>query len=243
MKKYSEELNSNDKHLSNAVMATYLNLKELLSNKEAEFIEKHLDGCTSCREKYELLKLEDAEIVPGKSINNKVRLTYWYAAAAVILITFGIGYYIIYPPVETPVIAESEDLLFPDTTLSAPQPDLVTEDKTEIKEKPVKISEADFASNQILENFINRNIRSETKVRILSPQIGDTINIPSKFEWQSSAQKFKLSVVNNLNKEVYVITTEETRLVLRENLKPGLYYWKILVDEKLETVGKFYILN
>ncbi|HEY7750846.1 MAG TPA: hypothetical protein VH917_01035, partial [Ignavibacteriaceae bacterium] len=59
LEEYSKLLDDSKSHLSNETLATYLNLKDQLSAKEKLFIENHLKDCLRCKEKYDLMKIED----------------------------------------------------------------------------------------------------------------------------------------------------------------------------------------
>ena len=50
-----------------------------------------------------------------------------------------------------------------------------------------------------------------------------------------------LKIVDNKNKSVADKQVKEMDYTFSEMLKPGLYYWKIELNGKLEAVGKFYI--
>src|SRR5690606_23418234 len=112
----------------------------------------------------------------------------------------------------------------------------------------------DFASaeayneNRILENFINRNVRSENLVRVITPSIGDTVTLPVIFKWKMENGKWKMEeteftiiIVDNKNRTVYKNNVNVLEERYAGKLDKGLYYWKIMLNEKLESVGKFYI--
>jgi hypothetical protein len=241
LEEYSKLLDDSKSHLSNETLATYLNLKDQLSAKEKLFIENHLKDCLRCKEKYDLMKIEDGEIdtksdvllrKPGTSI-------YWYAAAAIILITLGISYLIYVNQEREPVMVKNEEKLVDSSNVITENKS--KEDEQQIEEVKPETNETDFAANQMLENFVNRNIRSESGTKIISPAIGDTIKLPAKFDWESAGNKFEFSVMNNKNQSVFSKELSDTKYLFNKEIKPGLYYWKILAGGKLEAVGKFYI--
>ena len=102
-----------------------------------------------------------------------------------------------------------------------------------------------FATNNVLENFINRNVRSESKIVIASPESGDTVSTSITFKWKqiSHVKELKLIVVNNKNKPVYQALVAGNQLSIDKKLNAGLYYWKLEAEGKLEAVGKFVVLN
>jgi hypothetical protein len=137
------------------------------------------------------------------------------AAAAVVLIFITIAYFIFYP-----------DRPGPDHTLISHQ-----------------FGTEAFQENPLLENFIDRTLRSETEVTNLLPINGDTLSTPIYFKWQQTYGKavYSLTIYNNKNREVWRQSTELQQLIFKETLAPGLYYWKLQVDDKGVVVQKFYI--
>ena len=248
LSKYSEGLKNSEEHLSNAVIATYINLKDNLSEKEISFIENHIGKCDECRKRLDEMIKEDLEIdIDKESQNDKIiklqdyggNKYYTWAAAAMIIIILGIYFYFL---PEKPVTVENKKPLFDSLTIS--ENTQIVEEPTE-KEKAKNIvkkyNKEDFAVNNILENFVNRDIRSESGVKIISPKVGDTLNVPVKFEWGGKNGNYTFELVNNRNKPISKEALSVDHLVYSKELNPGLYYWKILVNNKLEALGKFYI--
>ena len=58
-----------------------------------------------------------------------------------------------------------------------------------------KLNEKDFKENSVLENFINRNVRSEKSVEIISPNINDTLKNKLLLKWTSDikGEKYKIN--------------------------------------------------
>jgi hypothetical protein len=239
---YAKLLDDSKTHLTNKTLATYHNLKDLLSSKEKLFIENHLKDCLRCKEKYDLMKIEDREIDTRSDVLLRRRGTsiYWYAAAAIILITLGISYLIYVNQEREPVMVKNEEKLV--DSLNVITENKSKEDKQQIEEIKPETNETDFAANKTLENFINRNIRGETHFKIITPIIGDTLKTPLKFEWQSQAKEVKVSIVNNKNQEIISTEVSGTSYLLEKQIKSGRYYWKIFVDGKLVSVGMFFVM-
>ena len=249
---YSKLLDDSTEHLSYQAIAAYLNLKEQLSDKERNFVERHIKICSECKKKYELIQAEDLEIDTGRKQQLKFfRLAGYrkYAAAAVIIIGILAALYILFQPEKVKLLTEDvspkdssgrTEIVSVDSTAHLQKPEPVEESKKEI------ISNKDeelFAVNTVLENFINRNIRSNKTIEIISPEIGDTVSSTITFEWKriNPIGRLVLTVVDNKNTPVYEMTVEGSTLVIDKKLKAGLYYWKLEADGKLEAVGKFYV--
>lgn len=261
LKEYSKWLDETKEHLSNQAIAAYSNLNEVLSDKEKQFIENHLKSCSDCRSNFVRISAEDKEmdelsageeaIAPIKksvkifTIQKLIR----YSAAAVILIALAVAAYYVFIKKSEVLITEnnnrqteidtSNNEMKQDTTKI---PKTVEPEKNQEK-KPEKIStEENFAANDLLENFINRNVRSETKIKIVYPGIGDTLNFPITFKWDQSntTDSDKLIIVDNKNKLIYLTEISGKEITIDKQFDSGLYYWKLEVNGKLEAVGKFY---
>lgn len=244
LKHYSKLLDDSHHHLSNETLATYNNLRGLLSEKELNFIQTHLISCKKCSELFALIQKEDAEF---DSIHLKTAKVSWqksfrYAAVAVLVIAIGVWYLFYFTTNDIEQVAEDRKEVIEDSTNLIHPDENAAVQENQIKQEGKRYSPNDFAVSQVLENFINRNVRGEPAVKISAPQPGDTIILPSRFEWESSAEEFELAVMNNKNQTVFNVKLSDKSYWLEREFKPGLYYWKILVDGKLEAVGKFYTL-
>ncbi|MEJ2615243.1 MAG: zf-HC2 domain-containing protein [Ignavibacteriaceae bacterium] len=192
-----------------------------------------------------ILKVYD----PGKTISKSGSGRYYlFAAAAAILAMFIIGYFY-FLPVEEKVITvknkTSVDSSFTGGKVKVEENNNNGLKKTEenlIAEN--QINKEGFKTNPVLDNFINRNVRSEEKdITIITPQINDTLSVPFIFQWKSKLQPalYRIVVVNNKNKTVWVKTSNGDRLSFNGKLENGLYYWKIFSNDQLKAVSKFYI--
>ena len=120
LEEYSNWLDESEEHLSNQAIATFINLKRLLSDKEKQFIEDHLDSCSQCKSKYEQIAAEDKEM--DKLANEEKPVTerigqgkiftlpkvVRYAAAAVILITMFFAVYYLFIKKDEVLITEKD---------------------------------------------------------------------------------------------------------------------------------------
>lgn len=248
---YSRLLDYSKNHLSNATIATYINLKEQLSNKELKFIDRHLQDCSDCKSKFETIRAEDIEIDSGHTDKIKIfSITkYWkYAAAAGIVIGVLAAIYFYFPKQSENLI--TEDILTKDTlsTEEKATPDSIIQSTQEGEKLPKKEKKPDqelFAVNNVLENFINRNVRSENKIFIISPELSDTVHAPITFKWKATTtvKDLKLILVDNKNIITYLVSVAGNELTMDKKLNDGLYYWKLEADGTLETVGKIFVIN
>jgi len=263
LEEYTKWLDDSKEHLSNRSIATYLNLKEILSDKEKQFIEDHLNSCSECQNKFEQIAAEDeemdelaneeepvtkqAEQVKVFTLQNVIR----YAAAAVIFIAMlFVAYYMFIKKDEVLITKNNKPETKIDTLNNLAQQDSagipqIVEPEEQKKEKPEKIHLESFAVNDVLENFINRNIRSGEKINILQPGIGDTVSLPITFKWnqQTGTGYNELIIVDNKNQSLYQAAISGKEITIDKKFSKGLYYWKLLVKDKLEAVGKFYIIR
>jgi hypothetical protein len=243
--KYSGGLNNSNEHLTNAVIAAYINLKDNLSEKEISFIENHLNKCDECKSRLDKMIEEDIEIddLAESTSSKKNNNYYFWAAAAMLIIAIGISMFYIFQQGNKEVIVQNEKPLADSLMTEEKTPDReLAEEEKETQDKTKEYNGSDFAANTTLENFINRNVRSEYLTKIMSPEIGDTLETPITFKWESNEERmFTFELVNNRNKSIIKQTLAENNFTYSNKLNPGLYYWKLLVDYKLEAVGKFYI--
>lgn len=222
---YSQFLDSSGEHLTFAALSTYRNFSEELSEKEKLFFKKHLDLCIDC-----VARLKEVSNVEGEVIETRSKIIgsissglFRYAAAAIILSIIGLGTYFIFQNIQqenntTPIVVEQQ--------IAATTPD------------PEK-----FIPNQVLENFIERTVRSAQSGTLFAPHIGDTITIPYMIKWDGPKNQYVLHVVNNNNIEVWKKIVSSNEIVLDHKLGIGLYYLKLEIGEKLTSVGKFVIVR
>lgn len=100
-----------------------------------------------------------------------------------------------------------------------------------------------FAANYIpdeeFETMIGTNLRGET-VSVLNPKTGivfstkETIN----FEWDKAGNYF-ITIYNNLGEEKIEENILTTNWSYTQELKPGLYYWKLETEDELLHIDKF----
>lgn len=193
----------------------------------------------------EILKIYDQ----GKTISKSGSGRYYlFAAAAAIIAIFIIGYFYFAPVKEKIITVKNKTVV--DSSFAGKKEKVEQNNNNGLKKTKEnliaenQINKEDFKANPVLENFINRNVRSEEKdITIITPHINDTLLVPFIFQWKSKLQPglYRIVVVNNKNETVWVKTSNGDRLSFNGKLENGLYYWKIFSDDQLKAVSKFYI--
>lgn len=189
---------------------------------------------------------------------SKIKNPFVYSAAAAILMAFFLFIYFSFIQPGGFNKLYHQPLVIKDTTsrldtvnksLERPMEQLVQtntggKNKFEKKSRHNEIAAA-FMENAVLENFISREVRSSGGIVIIQPRINESIkNFPIKFIWNGEKGKtYKLIIVNNKNNEIYSIEIKKSVFRFGGKLKPGLYYWKLEVDNILAAVSKFAVLK
>ena len=199
----------------------------------------------------QILILKKLKILLLESIENKIisvsskKNKWWYSVAALIIISFAAAYFFLFSTNTNELITNENKTKIKSDSLKISNQN--KKDNLLPKEKLIaesKINPEDFKPNPVLDNFINRNIRSEENgVKLLLPVLNDTVNTSFNFRWKS-VQKInveRIVVVNNKNKKVWEKVTKGKEAIIDKKLNSGLYYWKVYADNKLEAVSKFYI--
>ena len=265
IEEYSKWLDDSKEHLSNQALATYANLKDFLSEKEKQFVEIHLKNCAVCEDRLNRITIEDKEMevaiedkhepvhMPEKPLKVfNLQKVFKYSVAAVIVIGLLLATYFSFFQEEKVVITERKkpepktDTLMKPTRPVSDSIQLVQEAGKKLQEDTLKIPELkSFAANEILENFVHRNVRSETEIEIIQPDIDDTIKFPYTFKWKqkSFSGSNKLIIVDNQNNSLYQAEIGGKEITIDQKLSNGLYYWKLESNGKLEAVGKFFIVK
>jgi hypothetical protein len=265
IEEYSKWLDDSKKHLSNQALATYANLSELLSEKEKRFVISHLKKCPECEERYNTLVIEDREmdvavteeeipeLLPEKPVKIfNLQKAVKYSAAAVIVIGFLLVTYFSFFQEEKNALTERKkpepkmDTIKQIPKNASDSIEVVQEagrKKEETNDQDTQLKS--FATNETLENFIFRNVRSESIIELLQPGQGDTIVFPFTFKWsqKSFSGSNKLIIVDNQNNPLYQAEIGGKEITIDQKLSSGLYYWKLEMNEKLEAIGKFFVVK
>jgi hypothetical protein len=78
------------------------------------------------------------------------------------------------------------------------------------------------------------------EVKVTSPLSGAVIRGEVTFRWEGAGTAV-VEVYGNRRERITAFSAAAPPVVLREALKPGLYYWKLLANDELVYVGKFLI--
>lgn len=212
------------------------------------------------------LKGED-EAINIKTIDIRKKspqLTYWLVAAGIVLL-IGLAFMLNQNTDPKGDITENSlvevednpneipvDTLAPETPEKAIEEKIV-EEKTqqpktpkkpsspEIKESPKQIAETQFPENPILERFISRNVRSSKSFKLISPEIGATVELPLDIKWESdqTLSGLQIILVDHTNQMVWEGESDENTLKLDTSLNSGVYYLKFVWEDEMLGVGKF----
>ena len=225
---YSRFLDSTGRHLTYSAISTFHNFSDELSEKEKQFLKNHLDACAQCS-----ARLRDVADVESAEMPSLRQWTSWmttgafrYAVAAVLVIAFAARIY--FYDVKVPQKENNSRVPPAERSLSAQMPGVER-----------------FAPNGMLENFIERNVRSAQGTVLLRPKRNDTLSTPFTFRWtdEKRGELFTLTVVDNKNVEVWEDSTHSKEISFTRVLEPGLYYCKLETNGVLTQVGKFVVVR
>ncbi len=179
------------------------------------------------------------------SLKNKV-YKYWYTYTVIIAL---VVYLLIFQPNKNnPVQPAKEIIPKPNIIIDTPVVKKVPKidtviSKKEIAEQPKSPLQTklapEFKNNSKLEGLVNK---FKDNGIIINPAIGDTLKKQIYFKWAPlETETYDMTIVDNKNNEIWSKELFDARVTLLQKLDPGLYYWKLTVKGKLQTVGKFYV--
>lgn len=220
---YSRFLDSSGIHLTYSALSLYRNSRNELSDKERVFFTKHLTECTECSAKLgEVVEVESADSGRASADQTGGSAGFRYAMAAILMVAIGVT--VLLTMLDPPLHEESG-----------------TGDGLTGAEV---IDPKRLVPNSILENFVDRTVRSAASLNLIVPGIGDTLEVPFTVRWQGSAEnEVTIILVNNANSEIWRGSTRGSEIATSGEFEPGLYYLKIEVDGTLVRVGKFFVLQ
>ncbi len=101
----------------------------------------------------------------------------------------------------------------------------------------------EFSPNYILERNINMVDSTGKVIVIISPKMNDTLYNSIKLSWMDTETNnaYTINIVDNKNRTMYQTTVRGSDLIYSGKLKPGLYYWNIIVNNRLKQSSKFYV--
>ncbi len=227
LSEYSRFLDSKGLHLTYAALSIYRNFDDELSAKEKQFLKGHLEVCLSCSERLQEVEETEEDQLNGTRFYNLLSpalFRYAIAALFVLAIVAVFSFYLTNQPKEE------------EANRSLPQ----NESYIAQTNNPER-----FVPNRMLENFVERNVRSPGRTRLISPKIGDTLTSPYNFRWEDRKKggQFTLIILDNKNLEIWKDKTNSTGITVEKHLEPGLYYAKLESDGVLVQVGKFVVIR
>lgn len=223
---HSRFLDESKKHLTYASLSVYRNFSGEMSQKEIIFFKTHLAACTACS--LRLAEVDDVERKETKKNHGRIVSftpnVFRYAIAALLIVSIGIAFL-----VKTQKVQQQNNT-----------PENINDDQ-QIAE--TIIDPEKFIPNQVLENFVERSVRSSQNISILAPSIGDTLTVPYTIKWQGPIENYTVTLVNNKNIGVWKRTSSSSEIIVNDKLDAGLYYLKLEANEKLALVGKFVVIQ
>ncbi len=121
-------------------------------------------------------------------------------------------------------------------------------DRREVETQPQQrdtrpVVRESFRVNPNLEAMIDGKFRS-IAVQVISPRNYESYGRNIVFSWKNFKKKpLTLKILNNRSLTLfqYDLPAGESRFDFKEELKPGLYYWKLECRQDLLYVGNFYV--
>jgi hypothetical protein len=230
-------------HLNEDGVNLYVDALKLGRREDlGEEIRKHAADCEECKrrvlELHGMLKgveYQKDDLHPtldaGKESSQRSFPMFWRVAAgfAILVGASAVVSYLFTMRTPERVVAEDQALSRKDTT-AVPVPEA----------KPRRdLYAANFTESASLQGFVGQDFRSEG-VEIVSPLIGATVKESVVFEWKGEVQSpVVLRILSNRENPVYQSTVSGSRVVVRKDFTPGLYYWKLESNGELVYVGTF----
>ena len=102
-----------------------------------------------------------------------------------------------------------------------------------------------FRESAYLEERIEtqHSTRSGNEFRLVAPPNGANFKpqSPILFRWENPGGKpLTLKLLNNKGDKLFRIEADDTQFLFREELPPGLYYWKVESEDEFR-IGKFFV--
>ncbi len=250
-----------DGHLTDNAAALYVDGMILdKMNDLPDAIVDHVDDCLGCKqtvlELHAVASQQDYTRQGSHPYFDQARRASiprrWYYAAASILFLVGLMYLYFRgerdpayemadnPPVERPV---ERPYTPPKTEEALKVEDPGTRDlasKAPLEQDPDNKLLA-YEPSVVLDELVHLNVRSFA-ADVISPANNDTLLLPVRFEWAIDLEeKIFLKIMNNMEEERFSGEADNNRFEFREQLAPGLYYWKLETEDDLLYVGRFYV--
>lgn len=113
--------------------------------------------------------------------------------------------------------------------------------ETSGKASRYKLPPVNYRVNPNLENMIGSQSRGEV-VQVHSPLNNVDLKYEILFSWEEiKLKQLRLKILDNRSEILFDYPVKGNRVVFKERLSPGLYYWKLESQHDLLYVGKFFI--
>ena len=243
-------------HLSEEQIALYVDALELDRVSELpQMILDHVQDCFTCKEDI----MEVASLVPPETWKRKRPHPYFdrldrsqrrpenrasiLKVVAIAIVAAGIGILAMIVVNHRPgVIVRRPGSLQTDSTggLSSRRE---SEARTGGSNSAETTQESDpFAPSPDMENLVTMVLRAPDPCRVVSPANGSTVRSGKiRFAWSGASRRQSFHIMNNKEEELFKAAPPGTAYFFTSNLKPGLYYWKLIQDGELALTGKFYV--
>jgi hypothetical protein len=252
-------------HIGDPEVALYVDglLKEELSPLPGEVLD-HVEACPECKDKildlYLFLKNPDfsAASPRGEAAEMPVKETrrfYKQRAAAIFLVALiFIAYFLVYKNgffTGTDLLVDKENSARQQVTQKLNKSGSETTGKEGNVKKERGVDAAgregrvetppDYQVNPNLEIMIGSQSRS-VGVQIHAPRNNVYLGKEILFSWDEvGPEPLHLKILNNKNEVLFAYGAVGNKVVFKEKLRPGLYYWKLESKNDLLYVGKFFI--
>jgi hypothetical protein len=233
-----KELQNCNCRLSNPEIGTIIRIVSLEAGKKYKIPAFSADIFSTIPFEIDYIKSPLSE-VPYKRQSNKI---FWTVAIISVAIIAAVTLFYLLSPSQpdqrltkkTQLNAETTDKNIPeihDTLLNE-----------QIKKIPVPIP-PEFAINYTLENSLNRNLRSASQLKLITPPAGDTVRTHLHFKWTpvEDVTEYYIEIVDNKNRLIWEKLVDYNEVTFLEKIDPGLYYFKVNAGSGFIVVGKFFI--
>jgi len=163
-----------------------------------------------------------------------------YAAAAILILGTTLAVWLATQDQEPLPVAENPQVIDTDSVGAGNQRDSTEPEEPSIR-TTVPARQFAYVENPNLELFVNRHYRTAT-VEFTQPASGVELGSMVTFKWSTDdSVRIAITVVDNVNREIWRAESAESELPAPIRLKPGLYYWFARIDDEIAHVGKFRI--
>ena len=240
------------KHLTAEELALYTDAMRLERTTELPArLERHVSSCEKCKREILILVELGEELRHGTNephpYFDRAPLgprspwqTVW-RVAAVLAVAAGLG--VIWYTLDPPGARAPEPLveyLQVDSAAREESPIL----QEAAKATPLPPSEdlaARFAESPNLEDLVGMPLRSGV-LAASTPPPSAVLDGSVELAWQTSVRgPYRVSILDNRDRVVFDSSIAVSRVAIPGELAPGLYYWKVVADGKLQFVSKFFV--